>query len=195
MQIAELEAKKARKKSKQWYDKDVEERILHPGQLVLLYIPIEGKPLATDLHGPYQVLEKKGAVNYVILTPDRRKKTILVHINMLRPYVQRDKCFDCSIVDNGFSSNQVNVSLVSNLSSCNILKKNCELPSCLLQSDEIDVDFTPESDNALSEKQKSDINNLLFEFDDIFSNKPGLTKICMHRILVKPDIKPCKCQP
>ena len=73
---------------------------MHPGQLVLLYIPIEGKPLATDLHGPYQVLKKKGTVNYVISTPDRRKKASLVHINMLRPYVQRDKCFDCSIVDN-----------------------------------------------------------------------------------------------
>ena len=88
MQIGELKAKKARKKSKQWYDKDVEERVLHPGKLVLLHIPIEGKPLATDFHGPYQVLEKKGTVNYVISTPDRRKKTLLLHINMLWPYVQ-----------------------------------------------------------------------------------------------------------
>ena len=72
---------------------------------------------------------------------------------MLRPYVQRYKYFDCSVIDNGFSSNQVNVSLVSNLSACNISKENCELPSSLLQSDEIDVDFTPESDNDLSEKE------------------------------------------
>ena len=56
MQISELEARKARKKWKQWYHKDVEERILHPGQLVLLHIPIECKTLATDLHGPCQVL-------------------------------------------------------------------------------------------------------------------------------------------
>ena len=183
------------KKSKQWYDKDFEERILHPGQLVLLHILIEGKPLATDLPGPYQVLEKKGIVNYVILTPVHRKKTLLVHINMLRPYVQRDKCFDCSIVDNGFSSNQVNVSFVFNLSAWNISKENCELPSCLLQSDEIDVDFTLESDNDLSEKQKSDINHLLLEFDDILSNKPELPKIGRHIILVKTDMKPFKCQP
>ena len=114
---------------------------------------------------------------------------------MLRPYVQRDKCFDCSIVDYGFTCNHVNVSLVSNLSAYNISKENCELPSCLLQSDEIAIDFTPESDNDLSEKQKSDINHLLLEFDDIFSNKPGLTKIGRHRILVKTDIKPFKCQP
>ena len=62
MQIAEKEAKKARIRTKQWYDKNFEERILHPGQLVLLHIPIEGKPLATDLHGPYEILEKKGTV-------------------------------------------------------------------------------------------------------------------------------------
>ena len=114
---------------------------------------------------------------------------------MLRPYVQRDKCFDCNIVDNGFNRKQVNVSLVSNLSACNISKENCELPSCLLQSDKIDVDFTPESEDALSEKQTSDINQLLFVFDDIFSYKPDLTKIGMHRMLVKPDSKPFKCQP
>ena len=72
---------------------------MNPGQLVLLHIPIEGKPLATDLHEPYEVLEKKGTVNYVISTTDRRKKTLLVHFNMLRPYVQRDKCFDCNIVE------------------------------------------------------------------------------------------------
>ena len=81
---------------------------------------------------------------------------------MLRQYVQRDKYFDCNIVDNGFNSNQVNISLVSNLSACNISKENC-----LLQSDEIDFDFTPESDNYLSENQKSDIKHLLFECDDI----------------------------
>ena len=64
-----------------------------------------------------------------------------------------------------------------------------------MQSDDIDVDFTPESDNDLSGKQKSDINHLLLEFDDIFSRKPGLTKIGKHRILVKTDIKPFKFQP
>ena len=93
------------------------------------------------MHGPYEVIP----------TPDRRKETLIVHINVLRPYVQRDKSFDCSIVDNGLSSNQVNVSLVSNLSVCNISKENCELPSCVLQSNEIDVDFIPESDDDFSE--------------------------------------------
>ena len=58
--------------------------------------------------------KRKEQLNYVISTSGRHKKTLLVHINMLQPYVQRDKCFDCNIVDNGFNSNQVNVSLVFN---------------------------------------------------------------------------------
>ena len=57
---------------------------MHPGQLALLHIPIDGKPLATYLHRPYEVLEKKETVNYVISTPERRKKTLLVHIIILR---------------------------------------------------------------------------------------------------------------
>ena len=93
------------------------------------------------MHGPYEVIS----------TPDRRKKTLLVHINMLRQYLQRDKSFDCSIVDNGLSSNQVNVSLVSSLSACNISKISCEVPSYLLQSNDIDVDFIPELDDDFSE--------------------------------------------
>ena len=96
-------------KSKQWYDKDVEERIMHPGQLVVLHIPNEGKPLATDFHGPYEVLEKKGTVNYIISNSDFRNKSLLVHINMLR--LQRYRSFVCNIVDNVFNTNHVIVSL------------------------------------------------------------------------------------
>ena len=94
---------------------------------------------------------------------------------MLRPCVQRHKYFDCNTADDGFNSNQVIISLLSNLSACNISKGNCEI-KCLLKSDEIDVDFSSESDDDLSERQKSNINHLLFEFHDMFSNKQGLNK-------------------
>ena len=59
MQIAEMEAKNARTKSKQSYDKDVEEHILHPVQLVLLHILIEGKFLATYCMDLSKFLRKK----------------------------------------------------------------------------------------------------------------------------------------
>ena len=30
-------------------------------------------------------------VNYVVFTPDRRKDTQLVHVNLIKPYVEREK--------------------------------------------------------------------------------------------------------
>ena len=31
-------------------------------------------------------------MNYVVLTPDRRKEKQLCHINMLKPYIEREDC-------------------------------------------------------------------------------------------------------
>ena len=67
-------------------------------KLVLLYLPIEGKPLATKLHGPYEIIEKQGPVNYMLAMPDRRKKTLLCHSNLLRAYIKRDNRFDTNYI-------------------------------------------------------------------------------------------------
>ena len=59
---------------------------------------VEGKPLTTKLHGPYEIIEKQGPVNYMLVTPDRREKTLLCHINLLRAYVKRDNRFDTNYI-------------------------------------------------------------------------------------------------
>ena len=76
--ITEREAKHAKCKSKQWYDKNALDRTQQVGQLVLMYLPVEGKPMSPKSHGPYEVLEQRGPVNYLIETPDRRKKIVIV---------------------------------------------------------------------------------------------------------------------
>ena len=40
-------------------------------------------------YGPYMVSKRIGKCNYVIDTPDRRKKSRLSHINLLKPYDTR----------------------------------------------------------------------------------------------------------
>ena len=69
--ITNKETHIARHRSKQWYDKNALDRCLSVRQNVLMYLPVEGKPLATKLHGPYQVLDRQELVNYLIETPDR----------------------------------------------------------------------------------------------------------------------------
>ncbi|XP_076057166.1 uncharacterized protein LOC143034680 [Oratosquilla oratoria] len=56
------------------------------GDLVLAYIPISGSPLSAKYHGPYKISKKLSDSNYVISTPDRRKATQHIHVNLIKPY-------------------------------------------------------------------------------------------------------------
>ena len=55
-----------------------------------LSLPVGRKPFGTRFSGPYIVVRKVGACNYVIGTPERRQKTRLCHINLLKGYVEWD---------------------------------------------------------------------------------------------------------
>ena len=57
--IMEKETTVTMQKSKEWFDKNALVRELKVGQLVLSYFPIEGKPLVTKLHGPYEIIKNK----------------------------------------------------------------------------------------------------------------------------------------
>ncbi|XP_076047361.1 uncharacterized protein LOC143028891 [Oratosquilla oratoria] len=41
--------------------------------------------------GPFQIVVRVGEANYVVYTPDRRKKKRIVHVNLLKPYRMRKK--------------------------------------------------------------------------------------------------------
>ncbi|XP_063585382.1 uncharacterized protein LOC134762766 [Penaeus indicus] len=75
---------------KEQYDKKVEKREFEPGQLVLLFLPLSKNALQSKYFGPYRIKERKGDVNYVIETPDRRRQERLVHVNLIKPYHNRE---------------------------------------------------------------------------------------------------------
>ena len=144
------------------------------------FLSVEGKLLNTKLHGPYKIIDKRGPVNYLLETPDRRKKTLLCPINLLRPYIERDNRFG-------------NSALSTNL----IIQNDCDKPTLSESNDSCFVikhdtnKFNYSNDLTLS--QKSDLDKLMFKFKDIFSDNPGRTHLGTHTILVKPDIQPVKC--
>lgn len=53
-------------------------------------LPLPNQPLKSRFSGPYKVLKRTSDVNYVLATPDRRKKKLLVHVNSLKSYHTRD---------------------------------------------------------------------------------------------------------
>ena len=85
-ETALLHADKVKDKYKAKVDEKSKPRKYKPGQMVLLHIPVKGKPLTSSFFGPYKILERKSSVNYLIETPDRRKGKLLCHINLLRDY-------------------------------------------------------------------------------------------------------------
>ena len=91
-EIARKNLKKAQNSMAEQYDKHAVQRSFVPGDKVLAIFPVTGKPLQARFHGPYQIHKKISEVNYVVLTPDRRKEKQLCHINMLKPYIEREDC-------------------------------------------------------------------------------------------------------
>ena len=58
---------------KQNYDKNPVTQKFQPGDKVLAFLPVSGKPLQARYSGPYVVEKRESELNYVIVTPDRRK--------------------------------------------------------------------------------------------------------------------------
>ena len=75
---------------KRYYDKKAVAHVFHPGDHVLILSPIPGSALSTKFCGPYAVERKISETNYVIQTPDRRRRTRVCHVNMMKPYHSRE---------------------------------------------------------------------------------------------------------
>ena len=56
---------------------------------MLDFLPIPGSVLQAKFTGPYVIEKKLSETDYVIRTPDSRRKTCVCQVNMLKPYVVR----------------------------------------------------------------------------------------------------------
>lgn len=85
-QVAAENLSHSQDKSKQRHDLKSRRREFHPGQEVLVLIPMQGNPLAAKFSGHYQVIKKISDTTYVVATPDRRRAQRLCHVNTMKPY-------------------------------------------------------------------------------------------------------------
>lgn len=79
-------------KMKEKYDRKAVRRNFEVGDEVLVFLPVPGPALQAKFSGPYVVQKKLSETDYIVSTPDRRKKSRVCHINMLKPYFNRDAC-------------------------------------------------------------------------------------------------------
>lgn len=75
---------------KSHFDRKSVLRDFREGDQVLVLLPVVGSVLSARFSGPYEVQKKLSSTDYVISTPDRRKKSRVCHVNMLKEYHIRE---------------------------------------------------------------------------------------------------------
>lgn len=96
-EFAKLHLSETQAKMKTRYDRKSVARSFKPGDSVLVLLPVPKSPLHAHFAGPYVIEKKLSNTNYIVPTPDRRRKSTLCHVNMLKAYVTRRE-LDCNPV-------------------------------------------------------------------------------------------------
>lgn len=88
--VARQNLQAVKSEMKQQYDKKAIQHTFAEGDKVLILLPMNQPKLGLKFCGPYVVVKRVGECNYVVGTPERRQKTRLCRINLLKPYIERD---------------------------------------------------------------------------------------------------------
>lgn len=106
-------------------------------------------------------------LNYVLVTPDRRKQTQLCHVIMIKPYIDRESSLVHPV---GLSLNVISSEPEETL-SIDCIDKLSPLTTAKLSNSDIlrDLDFTL---FHLSSMQRQDLTHLLRAFKYFFPDVP-----------------------
>ncbi|XP_037803935.1 uncharacterized protein LOC119598356 [Penaeus monodon] len=166
-QMASSHADVSGKMYKAYFDRTAKVRKLNEGDEALVLLPTSHNKLTMQWKGPYSVVKKHdNGVDYEVKVNSKKR---LYHINMLKKYVRRDEvsssqvCQMCVVDDLPSSQDDENFA--------------CDIPE-LYEASECKVNLNPE----LSSEQTAELKQLIAEFSDVFSDKPGVTSTVIHDI-------------
>ncbi|KAJ8342699.1 hypothetical protein SKAU_G00326270 [Synaphobranchus kaupii] len=154
----------AKERMKGQYDRKAVQCSFVPGDKVLIFTPVGRERFGTHFSGPYMVVRKVGACNYVISTPEQRQKTRLCHINLLKLYVERDSAnpVGCIIVAPSDREREEPVGArLDNSRACEQLQEQLK---------------------HLLKAQPQDVMALVAAHPSLFRNRPGLTSLVEHDV-------------
>lgn len=180
--IAQEELSKASNRFKKFYNRKARDRRLVPGERALLLLPTAHNKLLMQWRGPFKVLEKVNKHDYRI---DVNGKPRLFHINMLKPYTERESTVKPDVTAANKESVFEYVSLAV------VEEEDCEedgedllqTQSCGTRETYLDVTYSED----LTEEQLKQAKDLVHEFRDIFTDLPGSTDLAEHTIKLTTD--------
>ncbi|XP_068215111.1 uncharacterized protein [Palaemon carinicauda] len=195
------------------YDKKAKVREFKCGDKVLVYHCVPGSPLREKFMGPYKIIRRTTKTNYVIATPDRRKPTQLVHVNLIKPYHESTTGIVNHVIHD-FKSAKQSLSLTPlNHRSQNEMQNEMQTPTKVgtdVSHEDDETDFSVKStlswkdmNNSeilkslprfldCSTNQKKDLSILISKYASICSDRPGSCTKVKHDLVLEPNTNPIR---
>lgn len=160
----------AQRTQKQWYDRNSRQREFSPGDQVLILLPTSSNKLLAEWRGPYPVLRKAMApypvlrkvsdVTYEVRITDGRRRNCIFHVNMLREWRSPSAA--------SFLAEEVRDEIREDV--------------VLWDAGATDEEEQPLISQKLATAERSELDQLLQQFTDVLSSRPGRTQITECRI-------------
>uniref|UniRef100_A0AAQ4PM80 Gypsy retrotransposon integrase-like protein 1 n=1 Tax=Gasterosteus aculeatus aculeatus TaxID=481459 RepID=A0AAQ4PM80_GASAC len=192
--IAKESLSVAQQGMKRQFDKKALPRSLQTGDLVLVLLPIPGTSMSARFSGPYTIDRRLSDTDYVVRTPDRRRKTRVCHINMLKKYYTRGDVqpetrsvpLVATVAVSAVSPNTAN-------DEDGLSLRNAQQQTPRLSNSEMLLKL-PSLMCHLSREQEADLLCLISEFPCLFGDVPTRTTVLEHDIDVG-ESRPIKQHP
>lgn len=131
-----------------------------------------GEKLGVKFYSPYKILKEVGECNYVVETPDRRLKSRLCHVNLLKPYYARDTTSGaCLVSQAAVKEENGEDDEVGSGEPVTARLKNSSALGCL-----------HDSLINLNLDQRGEVLQLVDQFRPLFKDTPGLTNLMTYDV-------------
>lgn len=182
---------KSQKKMKSRYDVKAKIRLFNPGDKVLLFLPVPGSPLRSKYHGPYIVSHRQDKCNYVVYTPDRRKDTQMVHVNLLKAYEEKsDGNLSCPKPVACVSSEKKWLPMERTIHDT---EEDVGMPSLGNPTNKQVLSHIKTHLSYLSEAKTNDVISILQEVPEVTADTPGSCNHTLHDVqLVSEEVRPIR---
>ena len=183
--FAESNLKESQVKMKESFDRKSKVRKFKVGDSVLVYFPVSTNAIQSKFNGPYNIIKCLNNNNYVISTPDRRKSSQIVHVNLIKKYHTRPTllCSEDKIVKLKYKDSSDKESS-EEIEECIISWKDSNNSEIL---EKLDVYL-----NHLIPSHILQMKILLQDFADICKDVPQRCAVIQHDIELLPNTNPIR---
>ena len=168
----------AQGQQKHHYDKSARPRSFEKGQKVVLLLPTDNNKLLLQWKGPFEVIERIGEVDYKI---EVGRKVKIFHANLLKRYYEREpekmeneisKLAGIAVIEDE------EVGEIGAIDDEHLLE--LDYAERTGKESYLDVDIS----EGLTPEQRKEVQELVYEYRDIFTERPGTTDLVEHEIEV-----------